>query len=437
MNARNAFACTFFLSCCFSVLVEAQDWPQFRGPDGNGVLPKLEHPLEWSDSKNLAWSVDIPGGGLSSPVVVKDRIFVTTAVGTNRPVSFMEGVRDMSPKNPGKPVKFRVICYKLTDGSKLWETQIEEKTPPFPIHASNSFATETPATDGERLFVYFASAGTIVALDFDGTELWRQDVGAYPTGNGFGPGSSLTFGEGKVFIQCDNDKSSFVVAFDAKTGKEAWRRPRQGRTSWATPLVWKNQKRSELVTCGSGFVTSYDLQTGEELWTLDNIGMSFSASPARDDKRIYFGNSGPRSSGPLVALSTEMSGKRSFDPNSTVAGMDWLVMQAGPGMSSPVAVNGKVYIPGRGMLTCYDSEDGSVIFKERLPMGSMAASVWAAGENVFLMDENGKTLVLKNSDSLEIVATNQINNDLFWSTPSVAGKSLIVRGAKKMYCIRE
>lgn len=413
------------------------EWPQFRGPNGNGVLDTLDHPEQWSNESNLAWSVELAGGGLSSPIVHNDRVYVTAAVGMAPPVSFMEGVRDMRPKKPSKPLKFQVVCLDLKTGKAQWEKVIEEAQPEYPIHASNSYATESPACDGERLFVYFAATGTVAALDLDGKEIWRQDIGAYPTGNGFGTGSSLTTGEGLVFVQCDNDKNCFVVAFDAETGKEAWRQKREGRTSWATPLYWQNENRNELITCGSGFVTSYDPKTGEELWKMSNVGMSFSASPAADRQRIYFGNSGPRSSGPLISVEAGLSGDVQFSPSETGDSLAWSKMQAGPGMASPVVAQGRLYIPGRGILTCYSAEDGKVLFKERLKLGSMAASLWAAGDRIFLMDETGKTVVLKAGSELEVVQTNQLEGDTFWSTPAIADDSLLIRGAKKLYCVRK
>ena len=131
-----------------------------------------------------------------------------------------------------------------------------------------------------------------------------------------------------------------------------------------------------------------------------------------------------------------MAGKQSFSPNKQLDQLEWSKMQAGPGMASPVSVGGYLYIPGRGILTCYSVNDGTVAFKERIKLGSMAASLWAAGDKVFLMDESGKTLVLENGPEMKVVATNQIADDLFWSTPAVAGKSLLLRGVKQLYCIR-
>ena len=424
-------------ACGFQDAAPAQDWPQFRGPNGNGVLDKLEHPVEWSNESNIAWSVELTGSGLASPVVQGDRVFLATAVGAAPSVSFSEGVSDMRPKTPSSAVKFDVICLSLRDGTTHWSKTVVERKPEFPIHGSNSYATETPATDGQRLFVYFAAVGVMAALDFQGNELWRQDVGAYPTGNGFGTGSSLTIGDGKVFIQCDNDEKSFVAAFDGATGNELWRKERSGKTSWATPFFWKNEKRNELVTCGSGFVTSYDPSTGEEWWTLTGISASFSASPAGDSQRIFFGNSGPMSSGPLLSVAAGLSGKHEFDPQESVAGVAWSKMQAGPGMASPVVVGDYLYIPGRGILTCYSAKDGTVAFKERMQLGSVAASMWAAGNRIFLMDESGKTLAIEVGSEFKVVATNQIADDLFWSTPAIAGNSLLIRGTKRLYCIRQ
>jgi outer membrane protein assembly factor BamB len=152
-------------------------------------------------------------------------------------------------------------------------------------------------------------------------------------------------------------------------------------------LFWKNKNRNELIACGSGFVRSYDPKTGDELWNMDDVGMSFSASPAADDQKIYFGNSGPRSNGPLVAVNDSMAGTNAFSPDLETEGLEWIVMQAGPGLASPVAVNGNVYIPSREKLTCYSTTDGSVSFKERMKLGSMAASLWAAGDRIFMMQE--------------------------------------------------
>ena len=412
------------------------DWPQFRGPNGNGVIEKIEHPIEWGkDNKNVAWSVNTDGGGLSSPIVVNDKIFLTSAIGAPLPVNFAKGVSDMRPKKPDGPVKFHLACMKLQTGEKLWEKTVVEKEPAFPIHGSNSFATESPVSDGEQVYAYFAAAGIVAAFDMSGKEVWKKDIGAYPTGNGFGSGSSLTTGAGLVFVQCDNDKNCFVIAFDAKSGEQKWKAERKGRTSWSTPLYWKNSEREELIACGSGFVTSYEPKSGKVLWKISGVGSAFTASPAADKDRIYFGNSGPMSSGPLLAVSSKMTGENVFKRNTQIENLTWSKMNAGPGMSSPVAAGGYLYIPSRSRLTVYSTSDGKVAFKERLPIKSMVSALWASNEYVFMMDENGKAIALKVGPEMNIVATNQID-DQFWSTPAISGKSLLLRGVSKLYCVR-
>ena len=410
----------------------ADDWRQFRGPNGNGIVSQIKHPTSWSNDKNVAWKSELPGGGLSSPIIIGDKVIVTSVVGAELPKNFAGGVSNMRPSRPPGPVKFVVTCLSLETGKSAWEKTLANARPEFPIHSSNSFATETPASDGERVFVYFASIGKVFGLDLDGNKIWEKEIGSFPTGNGFGPGSSITVNENNVFVQCDNDKQSFLVALDSKTGDQKWKKSRQGRTSWSTPILWKNKERVELVACGSGFVTSYDPKTGNENWKLTGIGSSFSASPASDSQRIYFGNSGPRSSGPLVAVDSQMSGTLNMEDEKVA----WSRQRSGPGMSSPVVVDGYLYIPSRGMLTCYQAETGEEVYKKRLPLKSAASSMWGSKKVVFLMDETGKCIAIKTGPEFEIVESNQID-DQFWSTPSVAGKSLLLRGLKTLYCIRE
>ncbi|MFK7769541.1 MAG: PQQ-binding-like beta-propeller repeat protein [Mariniblastus sp.] len=426
----------FVFASSFCSTSAAQQWPAFRGPSGSGVLETIEHPLEWSEDKNVAWSVEVPGGGWSSPVVAGDKIFLTTAIGKEKPVGFSDGVRNMRGTKPDKPLKFQLICLKLSDGTKVWDKTVVERMPEHTIHPSNTYATESPTTDGKNVFVYFAAIGVVACYDLDGNENWQVETGSFKTGNGFGTGSSLAMSESKVFVQCDNDESSFVVAINKADGKEAWRKERDGRTSWATPLVWKNAKRTELVTLGSGFVTSYDPETGDTFWKASGMGMSFSSSPAADENQVYFGNSGPRSVGPLVAIGNDAEGEFAFDSSNISPKFAWAQMKSGPGMSSPLSVGGFVYVASRGIMSCYDASNGERAFKERIKLGSTAASMWGSDKYAFLIDETGKTAVIEVGDKLNVIGNNKLD-DIFWSTPSVVGKSLLLRGAKKLYCIRE
>ena len=440
---RFTLVCIALGSLLPASVMEASDWPQFRGPSGNGMTVEASYPLEWSESNNLAWTAEVPGGGWSSPIVVADRLFLTTAVSeeTGRPAGFGRGVAQMgnfskasAPKNP---VSFEVHCLSLTDGKELWKQVVDNRKPPFKIHPSNTYATESPATDGQRIFVYFGAIGVVACLDLEGKEVWRRDLGAFPTGNGFGSGSSLAIEGQRLFVQCDNDKQSFLTALDTRTGKELWRNDREGRTSWSSPLVWKNRLRTELVACGSGYVTSYDLETGETLWQLNGMGGSFSSSPASDEDRIYFGNSGPGSRGPLVAVNAGAEGLLDVEKDiESQPGIAWMLKAAGPGMASPVVASNRLYVVSNGILACLDAATGERLYRDRLPeMTSAASSLWVVGDKLFILGESGKTAIIKVGDAFEIVGENLIEG-LYWSTPSVAGDALLIRSATALHCIR-
>lgn len=426
------------LSLCS--LVEAADWQQFRGGT-SGKLDAVTHPLQWSADTNMAWSVPMKGTGWSSPVIVDDLIFMTAAVPADgsRPKGMMAGVSSMGTYRGTKPVQhdFVVSCLSLKDGSEIWSRVVDQLVPPV-MHPSNTYATESPATDGKQLFTFFANTGTLTAWDFEGKELWRQDLGTYKSGNGFGTGSSLAFADGKVFLQNDNDESSFVAAYEASTGKQMWRDDRPTRTSWSTPLIWSTGDRQELITCGSGVVTSYDPATGDVIWNLKGIQSSFSASPTIGTKGLFFGNSGPMSAGPLVAIAAGTTGEIQLDDKFESADVAWSRTKSGPGMASPVVSKGLLYIPGSGgILNCYDEATGERIYRTRVPqMATVAASLWADDERVFILDENGKTHVIQAGPEFKVISTNKLD-DLFWSTPSIAGDALLLRGVEKLYCIKK
>lgn len=435
-----ATAIAFTLSSSFST-ASASDWGQFRGPEGNGVNTKAKLPVTWGEA-DIRWTADVPGGGWSAPIQAGNKIFLTTAVSeeVGRPKGFGRGVASMGSfsraKPPSEAVAFEIHCLNFEDGTLLWKQVVESRKPKHKIHPSNTYATETPATDGQHVYVYFASIGVVACFDLDGKEVWKREIGSFPSGNGFGTGSSLALADGMVYIQCDNDESSFLVAMDAKTGNDAWRVEREGRTSWSTPVLWSNKTRKELVVCGSGFVTSYEPKSGEVLWNLTGMGGSFTSSPATDKDRIYFGNSGPGSRGPLVAVNAGASGDidlRAGDAEQD--GLAWSVRSAGPGMASPVVVNGYLYVVSSGILGCYDAETGDRVYRERLPeMSSAASSLIGTADHVYILGEQGKTAVVKVGQDYELVAENLVEG-LFWSTPAVVENQLLLRSATQLYCI--
>ena len=315
-----------------------------------------------------------------------------------------------------------------------WKKQVVLRKPPFKIHPSNSYATESPVTDGENFYVYFAAVGVVACLNTSGEQIWTRELGAFKTGNDFGTGSSLALHDDLVFVQCDNEEQSFVCALDTKSGEDIWRDERDSKTSWSSPVVWKNRLRNELVTCGSGTVTSYEPSTGKVLWRMTGAGGAFSASPTFDQERIYLGQSGRNSRGPLVAINAGASGDLTSD---TIGenGLAWVEESAAPGMCSPVVVGGRVYVLSRGILSCHDAETGKRLYRERLNnASSVTSSLWASGDKVFTLNESGETSVINVGSEFDLAGSNAIDG-LYWSTPIAIENALFLRTADKLHCI--
>jgi outer membrane protein assembly factor BamB len=201
-------------------------------------------------------------------------------------------------------------------------------------------------------------------------------------------------------------------------------------------VIWKNRQRAELVVCGSGSVVAYEPGTGNELWKLTGTGGAFSASPAMDEDRIYFGNSGRNSRGPLIAINAGAVGELDLDSAGS-GGVSWVADTSAPGMCSPVVVDGCLFVLSRGVLSCHDAKSGERIFRTRMSGASrVTASLWAAADKVYALNESGETSVINVEDQLNVVSTNTIPG-LYWSTPSIVGESLLIRDAERLHCIRE
>lgn len=416
-------------------------WSRFRGDAGSSLLNERAFPSTWDAETNIAWAVDVEGSGWSSPIVVGDRVFLTAAVGAedSGPAGMNEGVRDPSTMGQAPPpadaLTFRLTCRSLADGSLTWSRDVGQRVPAYGVHRSNTFATESPTSDGERVFVTFGALGELAAYDLEGEELWRVETGVFKTGNNFGWGISLVTAGGLVFLQNDNEESSFLAAFDAATGEEAWRADRNQGTSWGTPVLWDAGGVERLVACGPDSIIGYDPATGEEAFRVEGFGGSFSSSPTVDAERLYTGNSGPMSRGPLMAIPAGLEG--TVDMKAEDPPIAWNASRSGPGFASPVTADGLVYVIGSStILACHDATTGERLWRERLPdAAQVVACPWIAGGDLFLLDEAGTTFVVPVGPEFEVTRVNKLEG-LFWATPSVAGDSLLLREAGKLYCVR-
>lgn len=367
---------------------------------------------------------------------------------------------------PDVVYRWEVYCLNAADGKVLWKQTAAEGKPATSVSAFNTYATETPVTDGERVYAYFGMTG-VFCYDLSGKLLWKTKLGAYRTSMGHGSGSSPVVDAGRLFIQCDNDEKSFLAALDAKTGKELWRVNRSERTGWSTPLVWKNKVRTEVVCLGSGAARSYDPTTGKQLWELGGLNGQVKASPVASAEMLYVGTGGGGFGGgfggeelpgaapggrggrggrfggggrPLFAVKAGASGDITLkDGAKSNAGVAWYLPQAGPSTASPVLYAGYLYILEErgGLLNCYDAKTGKKIYKERLPGArGFTSSPWVSGGKIYCLDDGGTTHVVLAGPQFKVLSKNPIA-ETCWSTPAVAAGALILRTVDHLYCIKQ
>ncbi|HVF90217.1 MAG TPA: PQQ-binding-like beta-propeller repeat protein [Blastocatellia bacterium] len=416
-----------------------EKWPQFRGPQSLGVADDPSLPDTWSVAENVAWKTDIPGSGWSSPVVWGDRIFITSVISSNEGEQPKKGLYfGGERKAPSDEHRWMVYCVDFKTGKIRWSKEVNRGTPPGPRHLKNTYASETPVTDGERVYAYFGTLG-LFCFDMDGKQLWSKRWGPFNTRFGWGTAASPILHKNRLYIVNDNEDDSFVLALDKKTGEQVWRVKREEGSNWATPYVWENEYRTELVTSGTKRVRSYDLD-GKLLWEL--TGMSTIAIPTPFSKfgMVYItsGYVGDQHR-PVYAIRAGAKGNitlaRGETRNEYIA---WYQPQAGPYNPSPLVYGDLYYtLLDRGFFTCHDARTGKEIYgKQRMESGAGAftASPWAYNGKIFCLSEDGDTFVIQAGPEYKLLGKNSLN-EMCMATPAIAGGSLIIRTASKLYRI--
>lgn len=426
-----------------AAIARSADWPHFRGPLGDGTVAKLNLPDEWSEKKNLAWKVTLPGTGWGQPVVAGGLVFVTTASGDGAakpPVAFETSVKDLSTmfggKKPTGEVTWELHAFELKSGNSKWSKKLAVGKPQLPVHISTTFAPETVATDGERVFVWVAQIGMLFAVTTGGELAWKKEIGVFPMAQNYGTGASPIVEDGRLFLQCDNEKASFLLALDPKNGEEIWRTKRSAKSSWSTPYLWKSANRTDLVALGNGLVAGYDPATGAERWRVTNLKEIFVASPVGTRDRLFLGANSPFSDGPLYSIRAGMKGDISLAKKETAnSGVEWSRKKVGPGLTSPVADGDYLYISNQSFLTCIEAKSGKTVYRERLPKTKIViASPLIAEGKIVLLDEAGWVNVVATGPKFEVLSTNRIA-DTFWASPAVTGDRLVLRGLETLYCV--
>ncbi len=390
------------LSLLATVTVARADWPLFRGPDGNGIAHALLLP-DKIGTNSIAWAADLPGRGLSSPIIIGDRVFVTSSSG---------------PKQD----RLHVICFNAKDGTKRWERQFWA-TGRTMCHEKTSVAAPTPASDGERIFAIYSS-NDLVCLDLDGNLLWLRGLTRdYPNAsNSLGMSSSLTVADGVLIAMVENDDDSFTAGIDAKTGVNRWKLPRPKSANWTSPMHIKSGTTTHVLLQSSKGLVAVEPATGRIVWQYTD-GASTIPSATVSDGVVYVPSRG------ITALQPKPDGQ---SPEQL-----WRSGQLGPATASPVVLNGKVFtLNGAGVLSAADVKDGKRLWQLRTK-GPYSATPVGAGNLLYCVNEKGVLQVIDIAAPEGAIVSELDLGKTVLSTPSIANGAVYVRSDAKLWKLRK
>jgi outer membrane protein assembly factor BamB len=438
VRARIVFPSLLLFSCAVVTALASDpgSWPYWRGAAADGMAVG-DAPLKWSDTENVRWKVAIPGKGNSSPVIWGDKIFLTTAIPTAAapPAPPQEGRR--GPGGGARPQpehRFDVLCLDRKTGKVLWQKTAKVTAPHEGFHSTyGSFASNSPVTDGKRVYASFGSRG-IYAYDMDGNLLWEKDFGEpMRIKMAFGEGIAPVLHGDRLIVNYDHEGPSFLVMLDAASGKEIWKVGRDEITSWAPPFVCEYKGKKQIVTAATKKVRSYDFATGKLIWECSGLGSNVIPQPVLQDDMVLV-MSGHRAPN-LMAIRLGREGD--------LTGTDAIVWSNTRGNSytpSPVLHDNKLYVlTDNGFVSCYNARTGEPYYQQtRLPKAyNFKSSPVGASGKLYLASENDDVIVLRMGEKFEVLATNTIPDSVFIATPAIAGGEIFLRSQSNLYCISE
>jgi outer membrane protein assembly factor BamB len=441
------------------------NWPQFRGVGGSGIADASTLPTRWSPGENVAWVAEVPGRGWSSPIVWSDRVFVTSAVNAGRFKAPSTGIygndyiaellkqglpeeevvkrlvaRDIEVTSEAEEVSYRVFAFDARTGKVAWEREAYRGKPFGGRHRKNTYASETPATDGQRLYASFGGNVGLFCYSLDGTLVWKRTWTPQPIYLDFGTASSPVVHAGRVYEMHDTEGESFLVAIDAETGKDIWTVNRTGidaprKSSWSTPFVWENALRTEIVTIGRGLVISYGTD-GRELWRLKGMTQS-TPSPTAGDGLLFAGSgSQGEETRPLFAIKPGARGDiSSAEGQPANEFVSWFLPRFSAYTPSPLLYRGRVYaVNDNGILQVADAKTGKEIYKARVGGGgsTFSSSPLASAGRIYMLSEDGDTFVVAAGDEYRELAKNSLG-EMSLATPAADADSLYLRTQTKLY----
>jgi len=426
--------------------VEAQNWPQFRGPGATGVVEGKPAVVKWDVPKaaNVRWKTEIPGLAHSSPVVWGNKVFVTTAVTTGKDETRYGLFGDVAPVKDDPKHIWKVYALDKDTGKILWEQVAYEGVPKVKRHPKSTHADSTPVTDGKYLIALFGSHG-LYAYDLNGKLLWKQDIGMLDSGWFYDAdyqwehGSSPIIFRDLVIIQADIQKDSFIAAYNLKDGKLVWKTPREELSSWGTPTVYEGKSRAELITNGSKAIRGYDPVTGKELWRLTPNSEITTPTPFVARELIYV-TSGYAPIQPIYAIRPGATGDITLkDGASTNNFIAWSKQRGGPYMPTPIVYGDILYTcSNQGVLTAYNADTGERLYQERLggTGGAFTSSPVASDGKLYLSSEDGDVFVVKTGPKYELLSKNPVG-EVIMASPAISGGMVIVRAINHVFAFGE
>jgi outer membrane protein assembly factor BamB len=411
------------------------NWPAWRGPEFNGTAPHADPPVVWGEAKNIKWKAPLTGRGSATPIVWGDQVFMVTAEPTDRVATAADlPTPDTRFKKNTKPpdhyYRFLVESFDRGTGKLRWRQTAAERVPHEGHHPTHSYSGGSPATDGQRLYVSFGSFGTY-CYDLSGKPLWQRDLGRLNTRLGWGEAVTPVVHGDNLLLNWDQEADSALICLNARTGETRWKTDRDEHTSWNAPLVVEYRGRAQVLVNGTKRARSYDLETGKELWACGAMTVNAIPSAVSDGEVAYL------MSGYLGSKAYAIPLDARGDVTDT-AKVLWKYEKGTPYVPSPLLADGRLWFTqaNEPKLTTLDAKTGKPLLDGVRLEGirSLYASPVAAAGRVYFVGREGTTLVLRQGDKLEVLATNRLNDEID-ASPAIAGKELYLRGEKYLYCI--
>ena len=426
---RAALAVFLFLSLAIPHGANATNWLQWRGPFRTGMAIG-DAPLHWDDETNIVWKVAIAGRGHSTPLLVGGRLFLTTAIPTGKGVGPRGPGRAGGGAAAGLEHRFEVLAIDRATGTTAWQRTAIVATPHEGYHhIYGSFASNSPVTDGKRLFAFFGSRG-LYAYDLDGALLWRKDFGIQMRMDmQFGEGTAVSLHDGRLILHFDHLEGGFLVMLDPETGREIWRAEREEPYNWAEPYVVKHDGERQIVVNGLT-VRGYDYETGALVWEVEGLGENTIPQPLQHEDLVF------AMSGHTVKniMAIRLGGTGDLTGTDAVV---WSTSRGAPYTPSPLLHDGRLYVvTDNGRLSAFVPETGEPLFHERLPKPyNFKASPVGADGKLYLASENEDVIVVQMGDRFEVLATNTLSGQSFIASPIIVGGDIYLRSRTHLFRI--